>query len=66
RDQLIQVAFALRNPITTTVPIAGSVTTDTGESALQWDSTKALALFRDLNSDHKLPKDLITGSKQAG
>jgi LCP family protein required for cell wall assembly len=64
--QLIQVAFALRNPITTTVPISGSIMTTTGESALQWDRPKALELFNELNSDHKLSKDLITGSKQAG
>jgi hypothetical protein len=64
--QLLKVALALRNPITTTVPIAGSFTTSTGESALQWNRTQALTLFRELNKDEKVSKSLITGSKQAG
>jgi LCP family protein required for cell wall assembly len=64
--QLLQVALALRNPITTTVPIAGSFTTSAGESALQWNRTNALKLFHELNNDQKISKDLITGSKQAG
>jgi LCP family protein required for cell wall assembly len=64
--QLLKVALALRNPITTTVPIAGSFTTSTGESALQWNRTQALTLFRELNKDEKISKSLITGSKQEG
>jgi LCP family protein required for cell wall assembly len=64
--QLLQVALALRNPITTTVPIAGNFVTSTGEDALQWNRTQALKLFHELNSDQKVSKDLITGSKQAG
>ena len=64
--QLLKVAFALRNPITTTVPIAGSFVTSSGQDALQWNRTSALKLFRELNHDQKISKDLITGSKQAG
>jgi len=64
--QLLRVALALRNPITTTVPIAGSLQTAAGADALQWDRTKALKLFHELNNDQRVSKDLITGSKQAG
>lgn len=65
--QLLQVAFALRNPITTTVPIGNpNYITPTNESAVLWDRTHALQLFRDLRNDQPLPKSLITGSKQAG
>jgi LCP family protein required for cell wall assembly len=64
--QLLQVAFALRNPITTTVPIAGNLVTPSGEAALQWNSTEARQLFGDLRTDRKVPKSLITGSTQAG
>ena len=65
--QLLKVAFALRNPITTTVPIGNSnYITPSGADALLWDRTQALQLFRDLRNDQPLPKSLITGSKQAG
>ena len=64
--QLLQVALALRNPITTTVPIEGSFVTSTGEDALKWNSTEALKLFRELNNDQPISKGLISGSKQAG
>jgi LCP family protein required for cell wall assembly len=62
---LLGVAFALRHPTTTTVPIAGSIVIN-GEDALQWNTTEARQLFRDLNAGKKIPKSLITGSKQAG
>ncbi len=64
--QLLQVALALRNPITTTVPIAGGVTTSSGGAALQWNRTEALKLFHELNNDQPVSKGLISGSKQAG
>jgi LCP family protein required for cell wall assembly len=65
--QLIKVAFALRHPETTTVPIANSgyVTQNAGD-AVQWNSTEATQLFNDLRSDRRVPKSLLTGSKQAG
>ncbi|HEX7994204.1 MAG TPA: LCP family protein, partial [Streptosporangiaceae bacterium] len=64
--QLLQVALALRNPITGTVPISGGFITSTGEDALKWDTPKALKLFHELNKDEKISKGLLAGSKQAG
>jgi LCP family protein required for cell wall assembly len=64
--QLLQVAFALRNPTTTTVPIAGSIRTPSGQDALQWNRTAALKLFREVRDDQRISKSLINGSKQAG
>jgi len=61
--QLLQVAFALRNPITTTVPISGSYITPSGEDALLWNHNEAVTLFRDLRNDRPVPKSLISGSK---
>lgn len=61
--QLMQVAFALRHPKTTTVPISGSVFTPAAGDALQWDHAQASQLFNDLNNDRHLPKSLLTGSK---
>jgi LCP family protein required for cell wall assembly len=64
-SQLIRVAFALRNPITTTVPIANAgYATPTGESAVLWNRAAALQLFKDLRTDAPIAKSLITGSKQ--
>jgi LCP family protein required for cell wall assembly len=63
---LASAAFALRNPLTTTVPIANpNYFTPTGESAVKWDSTKALALFHALNDGTPIPAGLVTGSSQA-
>jgi LCP family protein required for cell wall assembly len=64
--QLLKVAFALRNPITTTVPISGGIVTSAGESALLWNRSEALTLFRDLNTGRRVPKNLISGSKLPG
>ncbi len=64
--QLLKVAFALRNPITTTVPIAGNIVTPSNESALQWNRDAALKLFHEIRSDQRISKNLITGSTQAG
>src|SRR5579875_1540321 len=65
--QLIQVAFALRDPITTTVPIANPnyLTSNAGDAVL-WNRQAALELFRDLRTDHPLPKQLVTGSGLGG
>ena len=63
---LLSVAFALRHPLTTTVPIAGGFVTSSGQDALKWNSTEARTLFHDLNTGHKVPKSLITGSRQGG
>jgi len=64
--QLLKVAFALRNPITTTVPIAGGFVTPGGQDALQWNRAAALKLFREIRDDQRISKSLISGSKQAG
>jgi anionic cell wall polymer biosynthesis LytR-Cps2A-Psr (LCP) family protein len=65
-NQLISVAFALRQPVTTTVPIANSNLSTSAGDAVQWDSAAAGKLFRDLNTDTPLPKRLITGSHLQG
>jgi hypothetical protein len=62
----MNVAFALRNPETTTVPIGNAnLFTPVGD-AVQWDHQQALELFNDLNADQKVPKRLLTGSQLAG
>jgi hypothetical protein len=64
--QLIGVAFALRHPQTTTVPIANAnYYTPSGDS-VRWNSTAAQQLFNDLKFDRKIPKRLLTGSHLAG
>jgi LCP family protein required for cell wall assembly len=60
-SQLVSVAFALRNPITTTVPFGGFATTGVG-SVVLWNSAEAKVFFGDLASDRTLPQNLITGS----
>jgi LCP family protein required for cell wall assembly len=63
---LASAGFALRDPLTTTVPIANpNYFTPTGESAVKWDSAKALALFHALNDGTPIPAGLVTGSSQA-
>jgi LCP family protein required for cell wall assembly len=64
-NQLISVAFALRQPETTTVPIATANLSTSAGDAVQW-SSDAGRMFRDLNNDTPLPKRLITGSHLAG
>jgi LCP family protein required for cell wall assembly len=63
---LISVAFALRNPETTTVPIANSNFPTSAGDAVQWDSAQAKVLFNDLNTDHRVPKRLLSGSHLQG
>jgi LCP family protein required for cell wall assembly len=60
--QLLQVAFALRNPETTTVPIANSNYLTPAGDAVQWDHARASRLFNDLNTGQPLPRRLLTGS----
>jgi LCP family protein required for cell wall assembly len=63
--QLLQVAFALRHPETTTVPIASaSYVTPAGDAVL-WNQAQASRLFRLLREDKKIPRSLLTGSKIA-
>jgi LCP family protein required for cell wall assembly len=64
--QLLKVAFAMRNPITTTVPISGGFITPGGQDALKWNTAEALKLFHEIRDDQRISKSLISGSKQAG
>jgi LCP family protein required for cell wall assembly len=60
---LYQVAQAMRDPLTTTVPIATATAfTPAGESVL-WNTQQAKDLFNDLQTGQPVPKDLITGSQ---
>ena len=61
--QLLSVAFALRNPVTTTVPVTFG--NNASGSVVLW-GTQAHELFGDLANDRPLPKSLITGSSVQG
>ena len=62
---LVSVAFALRDPVTTTVPFGQFANTNVG-SVVEWDPTAAKQFFNDLAHDQALPKNLITGSSVQG
>jgi LCP family protein required for cell wall assembly len=63
--QLAQVARALRDPLSTTVPIAtANYVTWAGDSIL-WNSAQAKTLFTDLQTGQAVPKYLITGSQNS-
>jgi LCP family protein required for cell wall assembly len=64
--QLISVAFALRNPVTTAVPIANLGLSTSVGSVVVWNHTAARQFFSDLAHDQPLPKDLVTGSSVQG
>ncbi len=64
-SQLVSVAFALRNPVTTTVPFGQFATTNVG-SVVDWDAAAARQFFNDLGHDQALPNSLITGSSVQG
>jgi len=64
--QLLQLALALRNPETTTVPIANANYSTAAGDAVLWDNPRANRLFRYLNHDQPVPKSLLTGSHLAG
>jgi len=64
-SQLISVAFALRNPVTTTVPFGGFANTSIG-SVVEWNTAEAKQFFADLANDRALPPTLITGSAVTG
>ncbi|MBV9381715.1 MAG: LCP family protein [Streptosporangiaceae bacterium] len=61
---LVQAAFALRNPQTATVPIADPayITPNAGEAVL-WNHTQAVALFSALKNGQTVPPNLLTGTK---
>jgi LCP family protein required for cell wall assembly len=59
---LLQVAFALKSPVTGTVPVANaSYETSAGDSVLL-DKTKALELFDDLKDGKTVPSSLLSGT----
>ncbi len=60
--QLIQVAFALRHPETTTVPIGSEPQLAVGD-VVEWNTAQATRLFDAMKNDQPVPKSLITGSK---
>jgi LCP family protein required for cell wall assembly len=64
--QMLQLALALRNPETTTVPIANANFPTAVGDAVLWDNARANRLFHDLNHDQPVPKSLLTGSHLGG
>jgi LCP family protein required for cell wall assembly len=65
--QLVQAAFALRSPQTTTVPIANAnYPTSNAGDAVQLNPALARQLFRALGADRAVPKHLLTGSSLSG
>lgn len=64
-SQLVSVAFALRDPVTTTVPFGQFANTNVG-SVVEWNTTAAKQFFNDLGHDQPLPENLITGSSVQG
>jgi LCP family protein required for cell wall assembly len=64
--KLISVAFALRNPVTTTVPIANAGLSTNVGSAVAWNTTAARQFFGDLAHDTPLPQNLISGTSVQG
>ncbi len=64
-SQLVSVAFALRDPVTTTVPFGGFANTSVG-SVVEWDTAAAKQFFSDLGHDRALPKNLVAGSSVQG
>jgi LCP family protein required for cell wall assembly len=63
--QLLQAAMALRDPITTTVPLAAANYPTWAGDAVLWNSSQAEELWNDLRTGQPVPKSLITGSQQA-
>ncbi len=62
--QLLGVAEAMRNPQTTTVPIATANDLTSVGDAVLWNSSQAKTLFNDLQTGQTVPKYLISGSRQ--
>lgn len=63
--QLVQVAFALRGPVTGTVPIADAAFPTNAGEAVKWNRTQALQLFGALKNDKPVPSGLLNGTKVA-
>jgi LCP family protein required for cell wall assembly len=60
--QLLSAGRALRNPLTTTVPIANANYYTSAGDAVLWNSTAATQLFTALQNGQPVPANLITGS----
>jgi LCP family protein required for cell wall assembly len=60
---LLQVAFALRNPVTGTVPIANANLQTAAGDSVEWNRTQALELFNALQQDKAVPAGLLSGTK---
>jgi LCP family protein required for cell wall assembly len=60
---LYQVAEAMRDPLTTTVPIATSTAMEPAGESVLWNTQQAKELFNDMQTGQPVPKDLITGSQ---
>jgi LCP family protein required for cell wall assembly len=60
---LVQMAFALRDPLTSTVPIAtpNYLTANAGD-ALLWNRAQALQLFDALKNDQPVPRGILSGT----
>jgi len=60
---MVQAALALRDPLTTTVPIAdANYWTSNAGDALLWNRTEALALFSALKNGQPVPPSLLSGT----
>jgi LCP family protein required for cell wall assembly len=64
--QLVSVAFALRNPVTTVVPFGGFDNNTPVGSVVLWNTPEAKQFFGDLARDQALPKSLISNSAVQG
>jgi LCP family protein required for cell wall assembly len=60
---LIQAAFALRNPQTGTVPIANANLQTSAGDAVEWNQTEALQLFNALQEGKAVPAGLLSGTQ---
>src|ERR1700722_16097608 len=66
-SQLVSVAFALKDPVTTTVPLpADPFASTSAGSVVEWDTAAAKVFFHDLATDTPLPKKLVTGASVTG
>jgi len=59
---LLQAAFALRNPLTGTVPIANADLQTAAGDSVEWNQSQALELFNALQKDKPVPAGLLTGT----
>ena len=60
---LIQVALALRNPQTGTVPVANADLQTAAGDSVEWNSTEATQLFNALKNNQAVPANLLSGTQ---